>query len=113
MRVVRQAWWAPVAALLVVVQLVMTPVALTGSEDLESRVAAAVIFLVGALVLAAGLWLRPARLVVGNVLVLVGCAFAIWWFWTLILPIGGIIVAAGVVLSGWRTAPATSGSAAN
>jgi len=107
MRSLRQAWWAPVAALLAVVQLIMSPLSLASDEDLESRVASLVILLVGGVILAIGLILRPSRLVIGNVLLLAGCAFALFWFWTLFLPIGGIVVAVGVLLSGWHAAPAT------
>lgn len=107
MQVLRQAWWAPVAALSAVVQLGMSPLALATDEDLESRVASFLILVVGAAITGIGLMLRPSRRVIGNVLLLVGCVFAMFWYWTLFLPIAGIVVAVGVVLSGWSGAPAT------
>ena len=106
MAVVRQAWWASLALLVALAQLVMCPLALATDEDTESQIASFVILLAGAAIMLAGLYLRPRRRVPGNVLILVGCVFALLWFWTLLLPIGGIVVAIGVLLSGWRDQPA-------
>jgi hypothetical protein len=38
-------------------------------------------------------------------LLLLGCGFAALWFWTVVLPLGGLIVAVGVLLGGWRDDP--------
>ena len=101
-QVLRQAWWAPIAGLLAVIQLVFAPVALVGDEDAESRVVSFLIFLVGGAITAAGLILRTDRRVPGNVVLLAGCACAAFWFWTLVLPVGALVVAAGVLTSGWQ-----------
>ena len=107
MDVLRQAWWAPIAALLAAAQLVMSPISLMSDEDWESRGASMLLLLVGGAILAVGLVLRPTRRVTGNVLLLVGCVFAMVWLWTLFLPVGGIVVALGVLLSGWHETPTT------
>ncbi|HUF85339.1 MAG TPA: hypothetical protein VMQ81_12200 [Acidimicrobiia bacterium] len=102
----KQAWWAPVAGLLVLGQLAMA--FLFGwSEDTESTIVGIAIALTGAIVLGAGLWKRPQARGLGNVLILVGAGFAAFWFWTLFMPILAIIVAVGLVTSEVRSrAPA-------
>lgn len=104
--VLRQAWWAPIAALMAAIQLVLLPVLFGfGNEDSESRLASLVIAVVGGAITALGLWRRPSHRPTGNGLLLVGCGFAAFWFWTLYLPILAIVVAVGVLTSGWRTEP--------
>ena len=95
----KQAWWAPVAGLLVLAQLALAVSFGFGGEDGESTVVSIAIALVGALVLAAGLWKRPEARGLGNALIIVGAVLAAFWFWTLVLPVVAIIVAVGVVTS--------------
>jgi hypothetical protein len=91
----RQAWWAPIAVLLVAGQLL---VAVTeGSFGYESGVAIIVIALVGALVLAVGIWRRPNARLLGNALIVIGSLFGAFWFWTLYGPVLAVIVIVGVV----------------
>lgn len=98
--VLRQAWWAPIAALLVVAQLV---IATKGNFGDESGVATIVIALVGALVLAAGLWKRPDARGLGNFLIVVGSLFGGWWFWTGITPPMALIVIVGLIATEVRS----------
>lgn len=105
MSVLRQAWWAPIAGLMAAVQLVLGPLQLFTNSDLESGVASFVIFMVGGAVTVAGLFRRPANRTTGNVLLLLGCGFAVFWFWTLYLPVAGLVVAVGVISSGWHSEP--------
>lgn len=105
MSVLRQAWWAPIAGLMAVVQLVAGPLQPFTNSDLESGVASFVIFMAGGAVTAIGLFRRPAHRTSGNVLLLVGCGFAAFWFWTLFLPVAGLVVAIGVFSSGWHSEP--------
>lgn len=103
-QVLRQAWWAPVAGLLVVLQLVMV-VAVgtdTGSDESDVGIWVAVA-LIGAFVLSVGLWKRPQARALGNVLIVVGAALAAVFFWTLLLPVVAIIVVVGVVTSEMRS----------
>ena len=107
-RALKQAWWAPLAALLVLAQLAMLVAAGTSSsEDGESKVAGAVIALVGAVVLAAGLWKRPDTRGPGNALIVLGALFAAFWFWTLVLPVVATVLIVGVIGSEVRSPAAT------
>ena len=103
--VLRQGWWAPIAGLMAAVQLVFGPLQLFTNSDFESGVASFVIFMVGGAVAAVGLFRRPTHRTTGNVLLLVGCGFAIFWFWTLYLPVVCLVVAVGVLSSGWHSEP--------
>ena len=106
--VLRQTWWAPIAGLLAAMQLVFGSVLLGGggNEDPESHVASFIILVVGGAITALGLMLRPGRRATGNGLLLIGCAFGAFWFWTLVLPLVAVVVAVGVLISGWSTEPA-------
>lgn len=100
-QVLRQAWWTPVAALLVVAQLfIAVAEGLFGSEN---HVPVFVIAFVGAVVLATGLWKRPLARLLGNALVVVGSLFGAFWFWTGYTPVMALIVIVGVVISELRT----------
>lgn len=103
--VLRQTWWAPIAGLLAVMQLVLGAVSLGGDADLESRVASLTLLVVGGAITALGLFRRPRHRPTGNALLLIGCAFAAIWLWTVVLPFVAVVVAAGVLTSGWRTEP--------
>jgi len=76
-----------------------------GDEDPEGRVVSFTILVVGGAITALGLMLRPGHRATGNGLLLIGCVFAAFWFWTVVLPIVAV-VAAGVLTSGWSTEPA-------
>ena len=103
----KQAWWAPVAGLLVVTQLAMALV-FGWSEDAESTIVGIAIGLVGAFVLAAGLWKRPEARGLGNALIVVGAVLAAFWFWTLFMPVLAIIVVVGLVTSEVRSPAAAA-----
>ncbi len=105
MSVLRQAWWAPLAGLMAAVQFVLGPASLFTDGDFESGVASFVIFTAGGAITVAGLFRRPAHRTTGNVLLLLGCGFAAFWFWTLYLPVAGVVVAVGVLSSGWHSEP--------
>jgi hypothetical protein len=113
MSVLRQAWWAPIAGLMAVVQLVLGPVQPFTNSDLESGVASFVIFMAGAALAAAGLFRRPAHRITGNILLLLGCGFAAFWFWTLFLPVAALVVAVGVLFGGWHPEPTLAAASHN
>ena len=101
----RQAWWAPLAGLLALALLVLAfGIGISDSEDdgTEAVIVGVVLCLAGAVVLAAGLWKRPQARGLGNALIVVGCLLAVFWFWTLILPIAGIVVLVGLASSELR-----------
>jgi hypothetical protein len=108
----KQAWWAPVAGLLVLGQLALVLAFGWGAEgdDAESRIVSVAICLVGAFVLGVGLWKRPQARALGNVLILVGAALAAFWFWTLVMPILAIVVVVGLVSSEVRSSARAAGT---
>jgi hypothetical protein len=78
------------------VQLVVGPIQPFTNRDFESGVASFVIFMVGGAITAVGLFRRPTHRTTGNILLLLGCGFAVFWFWTVFLPVAGLVVAGGV-----------------
>jgi len=99
-QVLRQAWWAPLAALLALALLAFAVViGVSDGDDDETAdlVVGVLVCLAGAFALAAGLWKRPQARGLGNTLIVVGCLLAAFWFWTLVLPIAAIIVLIGVI----------------
>ena len=102
-QVLRQAWWAPLAGL-VALALFAFVIGFSDGEDDETAavIVGVVLCLAGAFVLAVGLWKRPQARVLGNTLIVVGCLLAVFWFWTLILPLAAIVVLVGLVGSELR-----------
>ena len=100
----RQAWWAPLAAVLIVGQLVIAAVFVFDSDTFEDSLVGAGVALGGALLLVVGLWQRPRALAFGSILLVGGCIAAAIWFWSLIMPLLAIVVLVGVVVS-WLRAP--------
>ncbi len=93
-----QAWWAPIAALLAVGDVAM--LILGGFTESIGTLLFATLFTLGpAALIAFGLARRPEQRSLGSALVFVGAAVGVLWFWTLILPIVGIVVCVGVVAS--------------
>ncbi|MGI8796294.1 MAG: hypothetical protein ACR2IR_06925 [Acidimicrobiia bacterium] len=105
LQALKQAWWAPVAGLLVLGQLFLAVSFGWGDEgdDAESTIVGISICLVGTFVLAAGLWKRPQARGLGNALIVVGAVLAAFWFWTLFMPVLAIIVVVGLVISEVRS----------
>ncbi|MET0920023.1 MAG: hypothetical protein ABWY77_02350 [Acidimicrobiia bacterium] len=110
-QVLRQAWWAPLAGLLSLALFAFAVVigVSDGKDDETSDAVVGVLLcLAGGVALAAGLWKRPQARGLGNVLIIVGCLLAAFWFWTVVLPIAAIIVIIGVVSSEVRARPASA-----
>lgn len=113
MRALRQTWWAPLAAVLVVAELLVAQAFLIGDGtsnilNAESTTAGATLSLGGAAALAVGLWARPKARVVGNALVVVGAVLAAIWVWTVLMTPIAIAVIVGVTVSQVRSAEPTS-----
>lgn len=104
----KQAWLAPLAGLLVLIQLVLAVALIAGYDEAGNRAIALLVALVSAGSLAAGLWKRPHERQVGNVLIVVGALFNAYWFWTLVLPVLAIFVVVGVVIGESRTPSSAS-----
>jgi len=104
LQALKQAWWAPVAGLLVLAQLLLAVGIGFGGDNDEDDVAFwLAVALVGALMLAAGLWKRPQARLLGNAMIIVGAVLAAFFFWTLVMPVGAIIVVVGVATSELRS----------
>lgn len=112
MQILKQAWWAPLAAVLVVAELLVAQAFLIGDGtsnflNAESTAAGSTLALGGAAALVAGLRARPKARGLGNVLIISGAALAAIWVWTVIMTPIALVVIVGVVLSQVRsTAPA-------
>jgi hypothetical protein len=112
--VLGQAWWAPLAAVLVVAELLVAQAFLIGDGtsnilDAESTIAGAVLSLAGAGLLAAGLFMRPSARGLGNALIIVGAALATIWFWTVVMTPIALVVIVGVVLTQMREPRSAAG----
>lgn len=104
MGTLKQAWWAPLAGLLVLGQLALTLGFVFGEGtsnllDWESTFAGVTLTLAGAVSLIVGLWKRPQTPWLGSALVIVGALLAAIWFWTILLTPIAIVVIGGVVVS--------------
>lgn len=111
MQILKQAWCAPLAVVLLLAQVGVSLAFMFGEGtsnllDAESTVAGVSLSLAGASALAVGLWTRPQARSLGNALVLVGAALAAIWFWIIFMTPVAIVVIVGVVVSQVRsTAP--------
>lgn len=104
---VRQAWWGPLAGLLIVGQLVIATMFVIDADGIEESIVGAGIALGGAALLVAGLWQRPYGRMLGSILLVLGCIASAIWFWSFVMPLLAIVVAVGVVVSDVR-APSRS-----
>jgi hypothetical protein len=101
----KQAWWAPLAGVLLVIQLVLAVALVLGYEDAGDALLGVIVALVAAGALASGLWTRLQAHRVGSALIVVGAILNFYWFWALAPPALAIVVVVGVVVSEFR-APA-------
>ena len=107
MGALKQAWWAPLAGMLVVAQLLVAQAFLFGSGtsnilNAESTAGGATLALGSAVMLVAGLWIRPKVCGVGSALIVGGAALAAIWVWTLVMTPIAFVVIVGIVLSHTR-----------
>ncbi len=112
MRALKQSWWAPLAAVLVVAELLVAQAFLIGDGtsnilNVESTAAGATLSLGGAAALGVGVWTRPKARGVGNALVVVGAVLAAIWFWTVLMTPIAIAVIVGVTVSQVRSSEPT------
>ena len=99
-RALGQAWWAPLAALLIVGQVVIAVTfGFELDDDTESSIAGIAIALGGAAILAFGLCDRPQHLVRGDIAIVVGSLIAMVWFWSLVMPLLAIVVLVGLLIT--------------
>src|SRR5688500_15607622 len=98
-RALRPAWWAPLAAVLLLFQLALAVAVAAGGDDAARRGIAIAVALVSAGLLGAGLWRRTEAHTVGSALIVAGALLNGYWFWTLLLPVLAIVVIVGVGVS--------------
>jgi succinate-acetate transporter protein len=115
MQVLKQAWWAPVAAVLALAQAWVGLAFIYGEGtsnilDAESTVAGISLAFGGAAALIAGLWMRPQARGLGNTLLVIGAALGAIWFWTVAMTPLAVVVIVGVAVSQVRS-PATAAEA--
>lgn len=108
MRELRQAWWAPAAALLALAQAWVGAAFIYGDGtsnllDAEGQVVGGVLAFAGAGALGAGLWLRLRSHATGVGLVIVGALLGAIWFWTVLMTPLAITVLVGLLLTELRT----------
>ncbi len=99
---VTQAWWAPIAVSLAVVEILMGIGVFINGENLSGRIIGGLVLLPGAgLLTLCGLWIRPRVRPTGNVLILVGTLPWFALFWMVVPPLVGLVVWIGVFTSGF------------
>ncbi len=114
MREVRQAWWVPAAAILVLAQTWVGAAFFYGEGtsnllDAEGQVVGGTLAFAGAVALGAGLWLRLRSHATGDGLIVVGALLGAIWFWTVVMTPLALLVLVGLVLTDFRTKkPASS-----
>lgn len=109
MRVLKQTWWAPLVAVLVVAEVLVAQAFLLGEGtsnvlNAESAAAGAALSLGGAAALAIGLWSRPTARPLGDALIIVGAVLAAIWVWTILMTPIALTVIVGVAVSRVRAA---------
>lgn len=107
MQQLRQAWWAPAAALLALAQAWVGAAFIYGEGtsnllDTEGQVMGGVLAFAGAGALGAGLWLRPRSHAAGVGLMIVGALLGAIWFWTVLMTPLALAVLVGLLLSEMR-----------
>ena len=106
----KQAWWSPFAAVLVLAQVWVGAAFVYGEGtsnalDLEAAVVGATLAFGGAAALGSGLWIRPKSRGLGNALVVVGAALGAIWVWTVVMTPLAVVVIVGVIVSQVRGTP--------
>lgn len=108
MPILKQTWWAPLAAVLALAELLVAQAFLFGDGtsnilNAESTAAGATLTLGGAAALIAGLWARPKARWLGNTLIVFGAALAAIWVWTVVMTPIAFAVVVGLVISQVRS----------
>lgn len=102
--VLKQAWWAPLAALLVLSNA-GTGLAILLNEQNPGSLVGGSFFLAGAIALAVGLLVREDARRVASLLILFGAFWGLPIFWLVVPPVVALVVAVGVLRDGVRARP--------
>ncbi len=102
-----QGWWAPLAAVLAVCNVVLGA-GIIATEQNPGSIVGGTLFILGGIALAAGLVQRPKNRTLGTGLILFGAFWGLPIFWLVIPAILAIVVMVGVLSSpdGGRSSPA-------
>jgi hypothetical protein len=95
----KQTWWAPLAALLVVSNAATGVVILLNEQNPGSLVGGS-LFLVGAVAMAAGLLIREGARTVASGLILFGAFWGLPIVWLVVPPLLALAVGVGVFRDG-------------
>jgi hypothetical protein len=99
---VRQAWWAPLAALLGLAMLVFGAANIFTANNLSGRIVGSTLLLAFGCGMFLGLMRRPFNRTQGNTLILLTTVPSLALFWSIIPPLMAIAVWIGVLRSGFE-----------
>jgi hypothetical protein len=112
--VIGHPWWAPLAVVLVIAELLVAQAFLIGEGtsnvlDAESTLVGAALALAGAGLLMVGLVVRSGTPAVGHSLIITGAALAAIWFWVVVMTPLAVAVIVGVAFTQMREASPADG----
>ena len=108
---VTQAWWAPIAALLGLVMILMGIGTIFEAHNLGGRVFGSSVLLAFGGIMLLGLMRRPFDRVTGNSLILVATIPAFAFFWIIVPAVAALLIWIGVVSAGFSEEPAPAATA--
>jgi hypothetical protein len=98
---VRQAWWAPLAALMALVQIFFGTVNAVSAHNLGGRVFGSIILWATGAAMLYGLTRRPFARAEGNAMILLTSLPYFALFWAIVPPLMGVLLWVGVLSSGF------------
>ncbi len=101
-----QAWWAPIAALLGVVMILMGIGTIFEAHNIGGRIFGSSVLLAFGGTMVLGLMRRPFDRVAGNSMILIATIPAFAFFWIVVPAVAGLLVWIGVLSAGFSEGPA-------
>jgi hypothetical protein len=100
-----QTWWAPVAALIGVVEVVFAIGTVFEASNWGGRIIGSSVMLAFGAMMLFGLTRRPFAREAGNSLILLATLPAVTFFWVIVAPVLALVVWVGVISSGFSEKP--------